>query len=540
MNAYELLSAFGKQALPRMLTQIARDPGTPFYGSCDRNWWHYKIRDFSSIIVQQAGYAAWVAADLPLGSDIAPALREWAAASARFWNQRAQLHGAFEEYYPFEQGYPPVAFSTLAMAKLAAEGAVSVQEIRPGLAVAAAQLLTRFEAEAANQQMAGTAALAMIHRVAPDLVSAADLDRVVTRILALQVDEGWFPEYHGPDLGYLTVTMDCLWDLYDVTKDPRCLESLKKSLECVAWYVLGRGHAVGMHNSRNTDYLVPYAIARLMVESSSVQDLARGVFLALYQRELDGHFLAPTDDRYWCHYIGHSVFRALKVLQGKEELLSVPVATWPGLAREFQALAGHARLRSDDAAEPEVEALVSARKGAIVTARWKSGAEFSDFGWVVEGARGVFITHWWSHDWQVSYRDGQVSCNGKMVSHREHDNTPWKHMALRLASFVCGRRLIVFLKKVLIFKRAESPLSFERLVRLRGDELVIEDVVDGLEAGDCVRVAPRFSKRHVASADSFQREDAGLECGVAVSREQRREGARLRVVTVCRSNQKVS
>lgn len=536
MNATDLLTAFGKQALPRMLTQIARDPGTPFYGACDRNWWHYKIRDFSSIIVQQAGYAAWVAADLPLGQDIAPALREWAAATARFWNQRALLHGAFEEYYPFEQGYPPVAFSTLAMAKLAAEGALPVEDIRPGLAVAAAQLLTRFEAEAANQQMAGTAALAMIHRVAPDLVSAAELERVVTRILSLQVDEGWFPEYHGPDLGYLTVTMDCLWDLYDVTRDARCLESLRKSLECVAWYVLGRGAAVGMHNSRNTDYLVPYAIARMIVEPSASQELARAVFLALYQRDLDGHFLAPTDDRYWCHYIGHSVFRALRVLQGREAELQGPVATWSGMARRFMPLSGHARLSSDETVEPLIEALVSARKGGIVTARWITGAEFSDFGWVVSGARGLFISHWWNHDWQVECQDGEVSCAGKMVAHREHDNTPWKHMALRLASFVCGRRLIVFLKKVLIFKRAESPLSFSRRIQLRGAELVIEDQIDGLESEDRVSVAPRFSKRHVASADSFHHEDASMQRGVVVQRQQNREGSRLRVTTVCHQN----
>ena len=46
-------------------------------------------------------------------------------------------------------------------------------------------------------------------------------------------------------------------------------------------------------------------------------------------------------------------------------------------------------------------------------------------------------------------------------------------------------------------------------------------------------MAPRFSKRHVASADSFQREDAGLERSVAVIREQVREGSRLRVTTIC-------
>ena len=45
--------------LPRILTQVCRDKFSPLYGSFDRNWWHYKIRDFSSIILQQGGYSLY-------------------------------------------------------------------------------------------------------------------------------------------------------------------------------------------------------------------------------------------------------------------------------------------------------------------------------------------------------------------------------------------------------------------------------------------------------------------------------------------------
>jgi hypothetical protein len=40
-----------------------------------------------------------------------------------------------------------------------------------------------------------------------------------------------------------------------------------------------------------------------------------------------------------------------------------------------------------------------------------------------------------------------------------------------------------------------------------------------------VRPAPRSSKRHVASADSYHPEDLDLVRGFAVSQETRREGA---------------
>ena len=40
-------------AIPRMLAQLCRDPESPLYGSFDRNHWHYKIRDFSSMVLHQ-------------------------------------------------------------------------------------------------------------------------------------------------------------------------------------------------------------------------------------------------------------------------------------------------------------------------------------------------------------------------------------------------------------------------------------------------------------------------------------------------------
>ena len=96
---------------PRILTHLCRDPHSDSYGCCDRNWWHYKIRDFPSIILQQGGYAILQAGKLDCFKDQADSFSHWAIASAQFWNARAIRYHAFEEYYPWEQGYPPLAFS---------------------------------------------------------------------------------------------------------------------------------------------------------------------------------------------------------------------------------------------------------------------------------------------------------------------------------------------------------------------------------------------------------------------------------------------
>ena len=76
-----MLSSFRQllaEVLPRILSQCCRDPNSPAYGCFDRNFWHYRMRDFASIILQQGGYAVLQAQkalpDGPLTEDFARSL----------------------------------------------------------------------------------------------------------------------------------------------------------------------------------------------------------------------------------------------------------------------------------------------------------------------------------------------------------------------------------------------------------------------------------------------------------------------------------
>lgn len=500
--------------VPRLLTQACRDPNSPCYGSFDRDWWHYKIRDFPSIILQQGGYTAWLAAGLPVFSGWKNELTALAAAACRFWNRRATLRGAFEEYYPREEGYPPLAFSALAAAKLAAAGVVQPAEIEVGARVAARQLLSRLESEAANQQVAGLAALAWLRRVFPALVPDTAFAQVSSRTLALQTGEGWFPEYGGPDLGYLSVTLDCLWDLFDATGNPAYRESAAAGMACIARYVDVIGGSIGMHNARNTDYILPYGIARFATGSGTERETASRLLSALYATASSpAHFLHSLDDRYVSHYAGHSVLRAAALPATQEA------------AQAGSALSAASDLLLPDAghylqppqASRRYAAILSLRKGGILTAVAPSG-RVSDFGWLVEGHGCQFVNHWWSDAWQWSREGDSFTIRGTLAQHREHTSTPAKHALLRLMSFCFGRRVIAPLKDMLIFKRRMAGPAFERTITFSDAAITIVDRISGVSDAQNIRAAPRSSKRHVASADSFHAEDFKPVSGIPVSR----------------------
>ena len=515
--------------LPRLLTQVCRDPSSPYFGCFDRDWWHYHIRDFPSIILQQGGYALHLASQLDSQREQRDRLKKVVAAACRFWSRRATCWGAFEEYYPWEQGYPPLAFSTLAVMKLAAEGVVEAVEIREGATVAIRQLQSRFEPQAANQQVAGLAALAWCQKIFPELASKSEFESLVTRTLALQTGEGWFEEYGGPDLGYLSVTVDCLWDLFDATGDERFLVAIDRAVACIKLFIAATpAGSIGMHNSRNTDYLVPYGLVRAAQQWPTTEN--REFVQQLFGNAGDpAHFFSAVDDRYVCHYLGQSLYRAVLLLERPPKTAAMGSVDSTVVKQLTERLmeSGHF-LRQTDSGE---KLLVTLRKGGIFS-HHVGDAWVCDFGWTVEAAGRRFISHWWSKDWRYDQRGNQLRAEGSLYEHQDVANTPARHLALRIASLVAGSRLIGLLKKKLIFEKPQSQIGYQRTVEWNHDTIRVVDTFTNLPAGAKFLPAPRSSKRHVASADSFHNEDFQPVKGFEITRQFNSSGQRMEIVTV--------
>jgi hypothetical protein len=132
----------------------------------------------------------------------------------------------------------------------------------------------------------------------------------------------------------------------------------------------------------------------------------------------------------------------------------------------------------------------------------------------VQTSNQLFVSHWWTPTWTIQANHTRASCEGYLVSHKEHVSAPWKHIILRVGSFIMGRRLIRILKRLVIFKKPQQSIHFSRAIHLDDDELVIQDKITGVSGNTTITRAPRSSKRHVASADSFHPEDFEMLRGV--------------------------
>ncbi len=489
------LRHYVSRQLPRVLTQMDRDPGSPTFGCFDRNYWHYKIRDFPSAILQQGAFAVDA---LRRSSESPEILVRWSAGAVNALGRLVDRTGGVDEYYPFERSYPAAAFGLWTAARLLADWQASAPRLAAAVDPEPLRRLAdhvgrRVEVQAMNQQAAGLAGIVWAAQagLAPDR-SAGHADR----LFAAQHVEGWFEEYGGPDFGYLTVTLDALADYHDATGDERALSAADRAVGFLAALVGADGRLPSTLNSRNTDYVVPYGLAR----AAARNPLASWLVHTLFRDAADpGCFLWATDDRYHAHYIYASCVRSLEHLGRMLPPEPPPVRTSVWLA----GCGYWARWPEDRS----WTVYVGARKGGLVRVHRRNGAPVADYGWRLEEGGRLWSTNWWSDVWTAETEGNSIRIRGACQRVGYHVPRPWKHAVLRLAAWVLRDRLVPLLKRLMIFRPggAVGP-AFERLVEV--DERGVR-VTDRLEVPPGARAwrSPRQNLRHVASADSFSPEE---------------------------------
>src|SRR4030067_2008350 len=86
------------QTIPRLLSQLDRDPTSLSFGSFDRNFWQYKIRDFSSALLQQSSYTLALLFRYQFPGNAYydnPTIKHWAEAGLAFLGKVQLADGSF-------------------------------------------------------------------------------------------------------------------------------------------------------------------------------------------------------------------------------------------------------------------------------------------------------------------------------------------------------------------------------------------------------------------------------------------------------------
>ena len=439
--------------IPRLLGQLNRNPSSKSYGSFDRAYWHYRTNDISCARYQEAVYTLSLLYTSNFEGNIYhkdEKVLEWIRASLRFTISLQKQSGSFDEWYINEGSYVGTAFVTAAIGQatlLFRKSDVEIPEEKSicELLEKAAHFLIKSKEETVLNQVSGAIfAIAC----AGCLLSRDDLavsaDKLLEEFLSKQNPEGWWNEYGGPDIGYLTLTISYLEKYQRLTGSKKVSSAIAKAKSFVESFINPDYTAGGEHMSRNTEYIIP---------SSTLPYLGT---------------LRPThlDDRYLSYILYNWIETGLCV---KPEGIKI------SYGESYFSESSLLRVAND-----KYFLVANGKKGGSFRL-YAGGKVYYDSGLESKGLSTGIL----NASNEVDYKSGHLKTIGLMKKIKEPVLDTKLAIIFKLWQLLFGR--ITFLQKLvkkflrlrMINYSGESKVSFKRIIEYHSGKVVITDSVYG-------------------------------------------------------------
>lgn len=484
-------------SIPQLLTSLDRDPDSPTFGCFDRNYWHYKVHEYSSGLLQQSAltlalvYSHNFKGNSYYNNDL---IREYAIAGIEFCRKIQYRDGSFDEYWKREHSIPSTAFTLYAICEACDLLNYCPQHLRECIQRSVQFLEKNIESGALNQEMVSIAALRYSARILND-ESIAQVSRTRFRaLLARQTPEGWFPEYGGLDIAYLTVTLDYLIRYYELDNDKDALNSAKKIPELLKFFVHPDGSTGGEYGSRNTEYFLPYGLEYLKGQCGSAHSIIC---------RLAGYINQPLylntgwDERYLLHYISHSFVKALLIYKEGEETVTLPCEV-PFLKffEDAQIV-----IKSTDS----YYFICSLAKGGIFKVIDKKSLSVStDCGYRLKRSTVRYVTEYPKKNAFVM-EGNKVCVTTRFTKVKILQPSGLMLFLIRGGSIILGSWMRVLVKKKVLFDEKEMEnMVFSREILLEEEKIVIDDTIDIGNRQLDGQLCSGFSTRYIPSSKFFQ------------------------------------
>lgn len=261
----KFLSAALKE-VPRLLGQLNRNPSSRSYGSFDRAYWHYRTNDISCARYQEAVYTLTLLYFSEFEGNIYykdKKVLEWIRAALRFTTTIERANGSFDEWYVNEGSYVATAFVTSALGQtllLFREHGVRLDEedaVLKLLSNSARFLIDSREETVLNQVSGAIFGISCAGYLLGKEEFKSSAASLLTQFLSKQDGDGWWSEYGGPDIGYLTLTVSYLDKYKRLTGDEKVQGAIDKARDFIIQFVNPDFTAGGEYMARNTEYLIP-------------------------------------------------------------------------------------------------------------------------------------------------------------------------------------------------------------------------------------------------------------------------------------------
>jgi hypothetical protein len=494
--------------LPRLLGQINGNIGSNTYGCCDRQYWHYNVVAHPAARYQEAvltlAFLHQESASRYHGNQ---RILDLINACLDFWLKIQEGNGSFNEWYPHEGSYVATAFSSYAVSEtillLGRDKVTNYDALVKALSRAANWLKVRSERRVGNQQTGALLALYNVYLLTRDEALKAAVDKYEDLIVGSQKPEGWFMEYGGADIGYLSLAIDYLAKYHQKTGSKKIEKVILKAIDFISNFIHRDGTSGGVYGSRNTEYLIPHGFELFAKVSPAARFVASNIRNSLAEGR--GVSLSSLDDRYLM-YIGYTFLQA--GWDGSEELGAAEIARPANLYLPESGLYIHRT--------GKLEVVANLKKlGAFICST--GGKRISDSGILIESKSKLFSGYLSDQVTVIRADDKGFTVEGSFKKLKERTLTPVSSILLQLFQLTLGRAPLLNelikskLRDWLIQRQKNSSVLLRRTLTIDNHRVQIKDEIEGLDSFERIIVGPKVTYIYVPSSRLYEMENINDE-----------------------------
>lgn len=499
-----------QQSMPRILNLLNRNPSSSDYGSFDREYWSYNSSDISNSRKQEAALTLALIYtikrhDNPYYNN--SLILEWINAVLIYTKNLQNKDGSFNEVYPNEHSFVATAFVSYSISETALllKGKVKKRaSVIKYLKRAGDWLIARDEEMALNQKAGSIIALHNIYLLTKNTRYKKGANVKLKEILKSQSKEGWFPEYDGADIGYLSLCIDYLAKYYKKTKDRRLYPHLRKAVDFIIYFMAPDYTTGGEVGSRNTEYVIPHGFELLSGKTQNAKTISNFIRNAINYRKT----LSPKtiDDRYL-------LFNSYTYLQAYIDGTDYEkYRNWPP-NRQFLKYfeeAGIAIRKGNNN-----YSIINTNKGCVSKIIFDKNKSLNDGGAVAILSNGEKLSsNYLGKNDKIRIGKNKIEIKRRLLKVRSTSLNPYSFLAFRIFQLTFGKvgfisRNVrnVIRKKIIRQKNKMADIEFSRILEFKDNKVSIRDEIQPIEDINSIIISSKLSFVFTESSRFFQISD---------------------------------
>ena len=503
------------KSIPRLLSLQNRCLTGNDYGCFDKNYWHFKLKDFPNSTAQMGSEVLarlwnWKIDGNPYYKNTI--ILQWAKHGFLYLIKIQNKDGSFDEWYPNERGWAgPTGYILHSLACgytiLGNEWSKKESEqIKKVLHKSAKHLSKRAEGYVLGNHFA-MALMALYD--AWEILKEDWILKAYKKLWSVfkkhTCDEGWSLEYDGVDLGYNLGTLSFLGRIHARNQDKEIEDYCLRSIKFLSHFLFPDGSFGGRIGSRGTSHVYPFAFeywAGLSLEASS---MARVVKCSLIPPDIqDDHYLAYR----LCDYI-----EAAEIKNISNHHCILPFSQSGNKTKYFPLSGLYSRKTS------RYYFVCNFKRGGIFVLYRLSDRKLimADSGVIGKiHDKSIVLSSQSSYTkWNINIENNLYSVSGSMIKVRDNSFSPLFFILFRLLTLFGGMsNLLSYWMKIMIRyllivnDRSVKKSIYNRKFSFFENKIHVKDSLKGIKGDFYTRFD--FSSRYVPQSRYFQQHELDL------------------------------